>query len=176
MSRSAACQGPGVVTTRGRVVWVLTAAAHVPGLFASWRSLLTDGASIELVGECLWLTLAIVFFALKILGVSFLRFHADRRTWVGIGVGVALLHVDLLPPALAQTLGVDGGRLVGTAVVASVVAPVRRLLTAWRQRAGHEPQRRREVLRFAGLLADRDLTPACWLLRYHSFLLRAPPA
>lgn len=75
-----------------RVMWGLMLCIHLPPLYKVWRSAL-NWRSNELQGiGCAWLTLAVVFFILKLLGVRWLRFQTDRRSIVTAILAVALMH------------------------------------------------------------------------------------
>jgi len=159
-----------------RGLWLLMAAAHVPACWSAWGSLLADGSDGSRLGACLTLSLAMVFFGLKVLDVAWLRFRTDRRSVVALLVTVALLHVDVLQPSNAPPLLAESTALVATTWLLALAEPIRRLVKA-------ALVANSATLKHVVTLARSHATvwldafhPHCWLLILRPHLLRAPPA
>lgn len=85
-----------------RCLWLGMLAAHGPALVGAWRSFIVDGLATEHLGGCLGLSLAMLFFALKLCGVAELRFPVNRRAWLALTLIVALIHVDCIQPGVNE--------------------------------------------------------------------------
>ena len=81
-----------------RCLWLGMMAAHGPALVRAWRSFIADDLAAEHLGGCLGLSLAMLFFALKLCGVAQLRLPENRRAWLAMTLIVALIHVDCIQP------------------------------------------------------------------------------
>ncbi len=162
-------------STPGRVVWAGLAMLHAPALVGAWRTYVAGGFDAGQLGGCVWLSATMLFFALKLRGVAFLQFKTDRRAWVAIGLGAALVHVDLLPPEISAAVTPECGKMVATTLFLTSVAPVRRLLAAASVRV-RTVDTRAPTAAPAGDTASFDsFRPHCWVLAHRLFLLRAPP-
>lgn len=156
--------------------WLLMMAAHAPGLIAAWRALLTTGSPADHLRACLFLSISMVFFVLKLRDVRWLRIRADRHSWVAMGMIIALLHTNAI-----QRHGDDSSTTPYVAVIA----------TTWL--AGHMPVIRRTLRRLmsrssTGLTGLQPVAgpgetiwtesfhPRCWVLALRGLRLRAPPA
>ncbi len=100
------CNPPGrtgsILPIYKRCLWLGMMAAHGPALVGAWRSFIADDMATEHLGGCLGLSLAMLFFALKLCGVAQLRFPVNRRAWLALTLIVALIHVDCLQPGVNE--------------------------------------------------------------------------
>lgn len=159
-----------------RVGWLLVALAHLPGLVNAWRGFFAGGLGIEHLGGCVWLSISIAFFALKVLDVSYLRFCTGRRSKVAFVMVVALLHVDLIRPGSDPSIVPDCAAVLATALVIGVLPPVRR---GWERvfvRTEAALKRRLPAASSHETLWLSQSRPHCWVAVLHLFNLRAPPA
>lgn len=96
------CNPPGrigsILPVLKRFIWLGMMAAHGPAFVGAWRSFIADGLATEHLGGCLGLSLAMLFFALKLCGVAQLRLPENRRAWLAMTLIVALIHVDCIQP------------------------------------------------------------------------------
>ena len=79
-----------------RCLWAVMAAAHTPALLSVWESFITSGFDVARLGGCIALSLTMLFFGLKIYGVTFLRIRSRPRSWVAMSLVVVLVHLDVL--------------------------------------------------------------------------------
>jgi hypothetical protein len=151
-----------------RAFWLLMLLAHAPALLGAWRE------SGRFAGFIV-LALSIAFFALKIRDVAWLRFRADRRSWMSICVLVALLHANVLqsenhPIALSEYTA-----LAATTWLVVRVPAVRRALLRISTRVS-ATGRRLACGPVTGATIWLDVfRPHCWVLAFRCFGLRAPP-
>ena len=96
------------------ILWSLVALAHAPGLIGAWRSFTSGGFVGEDLRGCVLPTLSMLFFALKVCDVRFLRFHTDLRSCIALGLVVALLHVNVIHANDDPTLISEYTTLVGS--------------------------------------------------------------
>ena len=163
--------GPGV----RRAAWLLIAAAHLPGLVSSWRVLFTDALDMERLGACGVLTLTMIFFALKVRGVAFLRFRTDRRSRVAVCIVVALLHLDVFRPSGVPTVVPECAILVATTWLVGSLPVVRRGLRSVLARAGSAFKYRPPITPSTDTVWLDTVRPRCWTLAFFFFSLRGPP-
>lgn len=159
-----------------RGLWLLMVAAHAPACWGAWRSLLAAGSDGSRLGACLALTLAIAFFALKVLDVAWLRFRTDRRSVVALLVIVAVLHVDLIRSDNAPPLLAESTALVATTWLLSLAEPIRRLIKVAIVTAAATLRHTLTLSRSNDAVWLDAFHPRCWLLILRPHLLRAPPA
>ena len=65
-----------------RGFWALMGVVHVSALISAWSSCLRGDSETSGLAGCLALSLAMVYFVLKVCGISFIRLRPTRRTWV----------------------------------------------------------------------------------------------
>jgi hypothetical protein len=104
-----------------RAFWLVMLGGHAKATLAAWISLVSGDAAdpARVVG----LSLAIGFFALKVIDVAWLRFRTDRRSLVALSLIVALLHAESL--GFAST-GEFAPQLLATVSAAMLLEPVQR--------------------------------------------------
>lgn len=161
-----------------RLVWAVMFCAHSAPWISSWAWLWSDAAAYPLRGVLLTLTQA--FFVLKILDVSWLRLPANRRTWISVAVGMALLHSGAMQRAITHQTDeatdtwsvvlVGGGLVAGAAVLERLV----RLLD-WVRLRQLRFQARTQVHRVLGRLLTAFVPPRYLLLARACRVNRAPP-
>ena len=159
-----------------RAGWLLMAIAHLPGLVHAWRALLAGGLNAEHLGGCVWLTISVAFFALKVLDVSWLRFCTGRRSKVALVLVVALLHVDLTRPGSDPSIVPDCTAVLATALAIGTLPAVRR---GWERVFVHAEaalRRRLPAMSSHDTIWLCQSRPHCWVAVLHLFHLRAPPA
>jgi hypothetical protein len=160
----------------GRALWLALFVAHGRALIAAWRYCQTNGFTLEAVGGCILLTVAIAVFALKLCGAPWLRFCRSRRSIVAACLILAIIHLDCLDPGLRSTFVSKCVVVVATAPLVVAVPRLARALRSGRVREGashkfHLPDARSHEE--AWLDAFR---PHCLVLASHLYRLRAPPA
>ncbi len=168
-------QNPLVSTTK-RAFWLLMLVAHAPAGLGAWRSVIAGGLEPERLGCCIVLTLSMVFFALKLRDVAFLRLRTDRRALVVFCIVVALLHVNVIRPHSDATVAPQCVALVATTWLLAGLPSTRRVLKVARV---HLAQTRKHCLPnspFADSVRLDLFSPHCWVLAFRLFCLRAPPA
>ncbi len=104
-----------------RAFWLVMLGGHAKATLAAWVALLWGSASdpVRVVG----LSLAIAFFALKVLDVAWLRFRTDRRSLVALSLIVALLHAESMG---FSSTGEFAPQLLATVSAAMLLEPVQR--------------------------------------------------
>ncbi|UCE58687.1 MAG: hypothetical protein JSU63_14740 [Phycisphaerales bacterium] len=159
-----------------RCFWALMGIMHAAALFASWKVVLEGGQGASGATGCVTLTFAMLFFLLKVGGVSFLQLRPSRRTWVVACLLVAWIHVDCIDPNLTAHLSDDGTDLVATTFLFGGLTQISKATRSVIER-GTATQRVRGTNRRSGetVWLD-DSRPCCWVLASHLFRLRAPPA
>ena len=172
ISRSQSAPAP---STWNRGFWALMGIMHAPALAGAWRSCIDTGVTLELLGGCLAITASMLFFVLKFWGVSFLRFRADRRSWLAMLLAVGLIHLNCLRPVFNHADGADYAAIV---ITVSVVAGVTEVCRTYRKSSVRAKASRRSdsTARFAGTVWLDAWRPHCWVLASYLFRLRAPPA
>ncbi|MGD2111701.1 MAG: hypothetical protein PVI86_20180, partial [Phycisphaerae bacterium] len=80
--------------TLTRAFWASMGIVHASALFSAWRSFLAGGEEASSLAGCLALSLSMVYFVLKVCGVTFLPFKPGRRGWVAAGLLVVMIHAD----------------------------------------------------------------------------------
>ncbi len=176
LSRSAGTYVRSRLPKLRRLFWLIMVVGHAHGLVGAWRSSVASGFDLEPLGGCILLLLSMLFFVLKLGDVAFLRFRADRRSFVAFCVVVAFLHLGVLRPGDDPTLIPEYTALAATTWLASGL-----LL---RSRTPRESLARTETPgRHGPSMGPRGRTiwldafrPHCWILAFRVFNLRAPPA
>jgi hypothetical protein len=142
----------------------------------AWEHWIGGGFDPRGLGGLATLSLAMVFFALKIVDVPWLRLRTDHRSLVAMGLVVALLHVDVIRPDTAVANVPEYTTLVAsTLLVAGALRRSRRYMNTSRCAS-------RDVASMSPLLRSNETAwldafrPHCWVLASRLYLLRAPPA
>lgn len=99
----AACRGPLVaagVSLLCRAGWALMLVVHTPGTLSALGLGERPFEPLRAAG----LLAACAIFALKIADVRWLRLPRDRRVWLAVAIGVALLHAGVVAPGLLSAV------------------------------------------------------------------------
>ncbi len=155
---------------------MLTAVLHAPGFVGCWRSFFVSGFNPDHLGACIALTIAMLFFALKIYDIPLLRWRTDRRAWITIGLAVALVHVDVLTPGTDLTFVPQCTEIVAGTLLATGLAPVRRVFGGMSLKACSSVRRQISPAIARETFWLDAFRPRCWVLASHIYALRAPPA
>ncbi len=158
-----------------RTVWLLLAAAHAPGFVHAWGGLIANGPDPEFLTGCIWPSLTMAFFALKVLDVAWLRFRTDLRSCVALAMVVALLHVDLIRSGSDPSVLPDCTAVLATAWAIGSLPPVRRMWRESLQRAERALRPRHSVVFSGDTIRLASLRPHCWVLVLRLFSHRGPP-
>ena len=158
----------------GRCFWAVMGIAHTPALIGAWGSFLEGGMKVSSLGGCVFLTASMLFFALKLYGVHFLRFHPGRRSILALVLVVGLIHFDCLRPAFASAGAEDCVAIIATtSLVGVAVLASKRWPASVHSKIGTGlyflPRR------FSGRILIESFDPRCWVLALGLFRLRAPP-
>lgn len=161
-----------------RGFWLLMALGHARALVGAWTALLGTGLAAERLGTCTLLTLSMAFFVLKLRDVSWLRWRADRRSFVALCMVIALLHANALkgsdsPPTVIPEYT---ALVVTTTFLVVQTSQLRRLL---RSRSAGPTSDAVEDLGLAPVghtIWLDSFRPHCWVHPHRVFGLRAPPA
>lgn len=155
--------------------WSVMAAVHLPGLVTAWWAVIERGVGSGHLGGCVYLTLSMLFFGLKLADVAWLRFRADRRSVVAFCVVIGLLHCDVLrhdsdPQRLPAYVA-----LAASTCLLSALLPVRRLVGSMAQHISAGPSRLNHLARSADSVWLDAFRPHCWTLILRLIPPRAPP-
>jgi hypothetical protein len=159
-----------------RAFWALMSLVHASALIGAWRAYLQDGTSESSLGGCIALTVSMLYFLLKVVGVRFIRLRPGKQTWVVACLLVALIHVDCIAPSLTGALAADCTDLLATTTLVGGLTQIPRATRTSLRR--FEPSFRSRVsptLIGEAVWLDR-FVPRCWTLASHAYSLRAPPA
>jgi hypothetical protein len=149
---------------------------HAPPLFDAWRSLFAGGFEAGRLGGCIGLSLAMVFFILKVRNVAYLRFHTNWRSAVVLCMVVALLHLDSIRPGDDPTMVPECTTLAATTWLVSSLPPVRRRVNEALTAAVGVATCLHSVNRSTDTIWLDAFRPHCWTLAFASVRLRGPPA
>jgi len=151
------------------------AIAHAPALAGAWTTWAEAGFDPARLSGCIALTLATVFFVLKVVDLPCLRIRADRRAWVAIVLVLGLIHVNALRPEQMSAAVPEYSAVLVTTILATGLTFVRPLARAVLRRA--RSTRLTAALRPSSETVWFDIfRPHCWVLASRLFALRAPPA
>jgi len=128
--------------TLRRSLWASMLVLHVPALFASWRMFIQSGLDVGLLGGCLALSAAMLFFVLKLWGIPCLQFATDRRSLMVITVAVTLLHADAIGTRLNFVAVPENVPLTATALLATGLTRVQSVTKAALAHGRGIPKRR----------------------------------
>ncbi len=151
-------------------------AAHAPAVVGAWRSVVGSEFEVERLGGCIALTLSMLFFALKVRDVAFLRLRTDRRSLAALCIIVALLHVNVVRPHGDPTMVPQCAVLVATTWLVGHLPMTRRALRVLRTRIAKTPGHRPPVTPLTDTVRLDMFRPHCRVLAFRLFCLRAPPA
>lgn len=113
-----------------RCLWFGMMVVHGPAFVGAWRSFIAQGLATEHLGGCLGLSLAMLFFALKLCGVAQLRFPVNRRAWLAMTLIVALIHVDCIQPGENETGSQSWAVIAAVSILLADPTRIARALTA----------------------------------------------
>lgn len=167
---------PGMRSSRPitlRCIWALLAAIHAPALLEVWRTCFTSSVSGDRLGACFALTLSMVFFALKVMDVTFLRLRPGMRSWIAMSLAVALIHLDVIRPDGQVVFSSETAIILATTSAAAILP---RLLRASAFPGTSSTNTGKLSLRTCGTIWLDEHLPHCPVLSDRLFLLRAPPA
>ena len=115
-------------------------------------------------------------FALKVQGVRWLRFHADRRACLAFTLVIGLVHLDCIKPGLEQKIPIDCTAVLTTTVLAVFTLRVSRTLSD-ALKHGHAHKTIRSIMPVSSNTIWYDaFHPHCWILTNRNVVSRAPPA
>ena len=164
-----------IANALNRGFWALMLLAHAPALVSAWKFAIAEGLKADLLGGCIFLTASMIFFALKIRGVAWLRFRADRRAFVALCLVVALIHLDCFRPGLRKTVVSQCAVVLVAAPLAALLPRVNRALCARLARTTTARESRTPETRSHEEAWIDVIHPHCWVLAPGLFRLRAPP-
>lgn len=158
-----------------RGVWVLMLLTHAMPLYKVWKAFISSGFSPSHLGGCVALSIAMLFFVLKLKGVPCLRFRSGWQSWVAICLVIGIIHVDCIRAENSGTFAEECTVILATATLVSVLTKLPRACGAALGRHARTVNRRSSQSRSAETVwLDVD-RPRCWVLSERLFLLRAPP-
>lgn len=99
---------PSTLASKGkRALWASMVLLHAPAFMGTCTSLVTSGPDMELIGQSIGLSASMLLFALKFFDVGFLRWRADWRSCIAIGLVIAIAHLGLFEPATGESLWLE---------------------------------------------------------------------
>jgi hypothetical protein len=160
----------------GRALCVLLLMAHARALIAAWQYGLAGGFTAELAGVVLLLSAATVVFALKVVGVRWVRLPRDRRAFVATCLILAIIHLGCLDPEMPSAFVSKWVVVLATAPLVVAAIRIARVAGTTHQaatssRKTHLPNARSHEEAWLDWFH-----PHCLLLSARLFRLRAPPA
>ncbi len=155
--------------------WSLMAAAHLPGFVASWSAVIQNGASSGSLGGCIYLTVSMLFFGLKLADVAWLRFRTDRRSLVACFIVLGVLHCDVMRHNSDASGVPEYAAIAASAVLLSTLLPIRRLVISIAQQFNAGPSPLNHLARSADSVWFDAFHPHCWALVFRLLPPRAPP-
>lgn len=158
-----------------RCLWGVMAAAHIPALLSVWDSFITSGFDVARLGGCIALSLTMLFFALKIYGVTFLRMPSQPRSWVAMSLIVVLVHLDVLSPHPHTSIVPQCLTVVTSVICVAVAVHLGRALTRALRRVNTSLNCRFHTTRSTETVWFDAFRPHCWVRAAHLYALRAPP-
>lgn len=159
-----------------RCLWAVMAAAHMPALLSVWESFITSGFDVARLGGCLGLSLSMLFFGLKIYGVTFLRVRSRPRSWIAMSLVVVLVHLDVLSAHPHASVVPQCLTIVTSLVCIAVAVRLGRALTRALRRVNTLLNCRFRTTRSTETVWLDAFRPHCWVRAGHLYALRAPPA
>lgn len=159
-----------------RGFWLLMVVVHALGLIATWRSYLTGIDQLSALIAGVTLSLSMLFFLLKVWGVSFLKVRPTKAAWVAACLLIAWIHLDCVDPTLTGELSGSYADLVATTVLFGGVTQVSRTVRVVFERSLRLRSRRAPGAQAGGIAWFDEFHPRCWVLASRLFMLRAPPA
>ena len=148
---------------------------HAPAFLGAWRAWPENGFQLERLGDAIALTLVMTFFILKVWDVAFLRFHADRRSFIALCVVVAMLHLDVLQATDKPTMVPLCTAMVTATWLVGGSPCVRRTIREMLSSSNPTLKRCSLTPSSTDTVWLDVVHPRCWMLAFRPFLLRAPP-
>ena len=159
-----------------RSFWAVMGIVHASALMGAWTSFFKGGPDASEFAGCLALSLSMLYFVLKVCGISFLRFRSGKRSWAVVCLLVLLIHADCITPDFSDYLASGYPDLLATTALVGGVYNLPRASSVHR-RPTDQSSKVREATTWSVLGVDLDgFLPRCWVLASHLFRLRAPPA
>jgi hypothetical protein len=112
----------------GRIFWVSMLAVHVPACVRVWQRILEPHSTATQLGAGVWLAAAIVFFALKLIGLPSLRFATDRRSLCAIALAILLIHAGPLGFRSPEAVVPGNAPLIGSMLLIMGLSSVQKIL------------------------------------------------
>jgi len=160
----------------GQCFWASMGFIHVFALIATWRSYFDGGPDASGFVACITLSLAMLFFVLKVGGASCLRFHPSKRAWVAAFLLVAWIHIDSIDPNVTGILAGDCTDLLATTMLLGGLTEAPKAARAALDRSALSFKLRVSTGRSGEIVWLNEFEPRCWVLASRLFSLRAPPA
>ncbi len=158
-----------------QMFWAFMFLAHLRTWVSSWSSAFGGDLNVGAIAGGVVLTLVMVFFVLKIVGVRWLRWRMDRHAFVIYLLAVGLIHVDCLRNDMNADL------VTPTAVVSVVswlsltVLELRRTRRTNAASGGFRTETVRSALVWYERVSARFLVHLQLDWQRHAIGLRAPP-
>lgn len=159
-----------------RCLWLGMMAAHGPALVGAWRSFIADGLATEHLGGCLGLSLAMLFFALKLCGVAQLRSPVNRRAWIALTLIVALIHIDCIQPGVNEAGSRRWAVVAAVSILLADPTRIARALTALLAKLRSIGNETPMVCRAGRNHWLNFFIPHCRILLLNSGIPRSPPS
>jgi len=164
-----------ITPTLVRGLWAVMLLLHAPALLKAWKASLASGLSLAQLDGCIALSIATLFFVLKLMGVRWLRFRPGRQSAIAIVLAIGLIHIDCIRPELDGTLAGNCTVVLATTTLVAGLTQLPQAIGSYltRRMAAVCPRAPRGR---SGETVWLDVDhPRCWVLSKHLFLLRAPP-
>ena len=158
-----------------RCLWGLMAASHAPALVNVWQSFIAGGFDVARLGGCIALSLAMVFFGLKMYGVTFLHIPSRPRSWVAMSLIVVLVHLDVLSPHPHTSVVPQCLTLVTSVICVAIAVRLSRELMRILRRACTLLNCQFHMTRSTETVWFDAFRPHCWVRAARLYALRAPP-
>lgn len=156
--------------------WAVMLLSHTPAAISAWKECWAGHFTVTQMGQWIPLALSMIFFALKVQGVHWLRFRADRRACLAFTLAIGLVHLDCIQPGLEQKIPIDCTAVLTTTVLAVFTLRVSRSLSDVLKHS-HAHKTIRSLLPVSSNTVWYDVFhPHCWILISRNNVSRAPPA
>lgn len=151
------------------------ALAHTPALVNAWKVFVSGGITVDLAGNWILLALSMIFFGMKVWGVHWLQFRADRRAYLAFILVVGLVHLDCMQPGLEQKFPLNTAAVFSTTILAiGSLRALRALLVVFKRSRSHKSVQ--SLLPASNNTVWYDaFHPHCWILTFQKIAPRAPP-
>lgn len=156
--------------------WGSMALTHTPALVSAWKVFLSGGITVDVACSWFLLALSMIFFGMKVWGVRWLQFRADRRSYLAFILMVGLVHLDCIGPGLEQKFPLNTTTIVTTTILAFGSLRAKRALSdVFKRNRSHTTVQ--SLLPASNNTVWYDVfRPHCWILAFQKIAPRAPPA